>query len=291
MGWLNDRLRALRGLPLQDGQSEAGEPQDPATGDAASAKLPGTEELPLLSNRFPSEMVGDTRRAVHNCPLLTNHKRPRELRLHMEHPDKASQAWQALLRLIEEAVQDGREEFAPGREMDGALWHQITVLPPEIGALTKVRRLLLYGSSLLRIPPEIGQMQSLEVFEPYTSYGLHWFPYEITLCRHLRESTVSTRALYGNYKYRPSFPRLNRADDIAALAPTHCSVCGASLTPATVKQVWISLRVATDVLPLLVNACSQACIDSLPPGHENYIRTPHTGGLEQQQPGHSPYHM
>lgn len=39
---------------------------------------------------------------------------------------------------------------------------------------------MLYGSNLVRIPPEIGAMTSLEEFTPYTSYRLHWVPYEIT---------------------------------------------------------------------------------------------------------------
>ena len=74
--------------------------------------------------------------------------------------------------------------------------------------LTAVKHLVLYGSNLVRIPPEIGAMSSLEEFTPYTSYRLHWFPYEITRCRKLSRSTVSTRALFGNYKLRPPFPRL-----------------------------------------------------------------------------------
>lgn len=35
---------------------------------------------------------------------------------------------------------------------------------------------MLYRSNLVRIPPEIGAMTSLEEFTPYTSYRLHWFP-------------------------------------------------------------------------------------------------------------------
>lgn len=60
----------------------------------------------------------------------------------------------------------------------------------------------------------------LLAFEPYTSYSLHWFPYELTRCMNLRDSTVSTRALYGNIKYRPAFPRLHPRGASAAL-PAH----------------------------------------------------------------------
>jgi hypothetical protein len=34
------------------------------------------------------------------------------------------------------------------------------------------------------------------------------YPYEITRCTKLDQSSVSTRALYGNYKFRPPFLRL-----------------------------------------------------------------------------------
>src|SRR6185503_16018790 len=102
-------------------------------------------------------------------------------------------------------------------------------------------------------------MASLEVFEPYTSYSLHWFPYELTRCRALRESTVSTRALYGNFKFRPPFPDLDQKAKTApgrrepmALTlkrrPTsstrRCSVCNVEYEDRRQHRVWVSLRVA-----------------------------------------------
>ncbi len=141
-------------------------------------------------------------------------------------------------------------------------------------------------------------MTSLEVFEPYTSYSLHWFPFELTRCAMLRDSTVSTRALYGNFKHRPAFPRLQPRGALAGMANhedldpqvwgveavRNCSVCGGPIDPARFRQQWISLRVATDVLPLLVNACSTACVQTLPSPPEGYIATPHQGGREVLQP-------
>src|SRR5207248_5153584 len=88
-------------------------------------------------------------------------------------------------------------------------WPQIRTLPTTIAKRKAVKHLSLYGSYLVRLPPEVGEMTSLEKFTPYTWYSLHWFPYELTRCRSLRNSAVSTRALYGNYKYRPPFPRLD----------------------------------------------------------------------------------
>jgi hypothetical protein len=141
-------------------------------------------------------------------------------------------------------------------------------------------------------------MESLERLDAYMSHRLHWFPYEISRCRSLRESSVSTRSLYGNFKFRPSFPLLQPTTDSAdspdldRLDPAargiqsiaECSVCARPLSPAGLQQAWLSARVATDVLPLLVNACSRDCIDSLPPGAEGYVRTPHGGGPTIQQP-------
>jgi hypothetical protein len=145
-----------------------------------------------------------------------------------------------------------------------------------------VKVLCLYGSNLLRIPPEIGEMEHLEEFDPYTSYGLHWFPYEITRCRKLKSSRVSTRALYGNFKHAPPFPSLQSV--VAQLVPDKCSVCSRPLVTRKVEQAWISLPVATDVLPLLVNACSQACLSKLPQPPKRYAQGPHQGGRSVLQP-------
>jgi hypothetical protein len=160
-----------------------------------------------------------------------------------------------------------------------------------------VKTLFLYGSYLVRIPPEIGEMASLETFDPYTSHRLHWFPYEITRCKGLKDSTVSTRALYGNYKFRPPFPKLTRVNSpgLVGVEPTYsatdkgkllrnCSVCNRGFEDLRRHRVWISLNVATDVLPLLVNACSEECIQRLPKPPDGYVQHPHRGGLEVQQP-------
>ena len=167
--------------------------------------------------------------------------------------------------------------------MSPELWSQVVTLPPSISKLTSVRKLYLYGSHLVRLPPEIGDMVKLEELDLYTSYRLHWVPFEVTRCSKLTRSRVSTRALYGNYKYRPPFPKLG-GDNSKTNLPTECSVCRRTLASETARQVWISLRVATDVLPLLVSACSEECIRRLPPGAYGYIDRPHTGGLDLIQP-------
>jgi hypothetical protein len=227
------------------------------------------------------------------CFLLVK-KKWREVEFHAERQDTSCDAWKRLEDLVEMAALDGREEFAPLQELQGEDRERIITLPPSIRKLRSVKHLLLYGSHLVRIPREIGEMSSLQRFTPYTSWRLHWLPYEITRCQNLVLSSVSTRCLYGNFKYRPPFPTLPLSSDRrAAISDSElrmesgttiaCSVCDGACT-GPIKQVWISLKVGTDVLPLLVNACSQRCIDALPKPPAHYVEFPHTGGLSLKQP-------
>ncbi|MFJ8593369.1 leucine-rich repeat domain-containing protein [Streptomyces sp. NPDC093598] len=259
-------------------------------------------EQPLFVNRWgdtssPAHAWGGARRAD-TCSCFDQwapHPRAR-VGFHAERQDTSAPGWQRLLELVDEAAADGREEFRPLTELSPEERRQIVTLPPSIAKLTAVRHLVLYGSNLVRIPPEIGAMGNLEEFTPYTSYRLHWFPYEITRCRKLTRSTVSTRALFGNYKLRPPFPQLPPPPDLGTeldlsnldprrwgtTAIDNCGVCARPIAPGGLHQVWISRRVATDVLPLLVNACSQQCVTELPEGAEDYIPTPHRGGRVDQ---------
>ncbi|HVR36386.1 MAG TPA: leucine-rich repeat domain-containing protein [Methylomirabilota bacterium] len=181
--------------------------------------------------------------------------------------------------MIEAASVKGSKEFAPGLEMSPEFWKEIVTLPTTIAKLTSVKRLYLYGSNLVRIPPEIGAMENLEELDIYTSYRLHWLPYEVTRCRKLKRSRASTRALYGNYKYRPPFPTLGAVGNSGT-----CSACNRRLSAEFLRQVWISLFVATDVVPLLVNACSEECLERLPRPAFGYVEHPLTGGLQVKQP-------
>lgn len=205
-----------------------------------------------------------------------------ELELHTEEQDTAVPGWARLLELIEAAARDGRQEFSPGREMPPDQWAQITTLPASIAKLKEVKHLILYGSSLVRIPPEIGEMSNLEEFTPYTSYRLHWFPYEITKCRKLKKSTVSTRALYGNFKFRAPFPRLPQIH--SGIMPDKCSVCGSLIGGEAPMQYWVSLKVATDVLPLLIHSCSEKCLSKVSNTPKGYVKGLHQGGLQLMQP-------
>ena len=252
---------------------------------SATASEPSQRDGPrLYPNRFAADFRFEAlqRPACRCLDVQYGQEDWQELSLHTEPQDADSPAWHRLLDLIDEATVRGHEEFAPGRVLDPKDWMQVVTLPPTIAKLKSVKRLILYGSSLVRLPPQLGEMSSLEEFDPYTSYRLHWFPYEIRRCKNLRSSRVSTRALYGNYKYRPPFPLLPQLSPTTM--PEHCSVCNGPFGDSQPLQRWISLRVATDVLPLLVYACSYECLDMLPNPPKGYIARPHQGGLDLEQP-------
>ncbi|MEU2613977.1 hypothetical protein ABZ570_20690 [Micromonospora sp. NPDC007271] len=95
--------------------------------------------------------------------------RPATVSFHGDRQDTEAAGWQHLLALIDEAAADGRTVFKPFVELSAPERRQIVTLPPTIAQLTAVKHLVLYGTNLVRIPPEIGAMTNLEVFEPYTS--------------------------------------------------------------------------------------------------------------------------
>jgi len=180
-----------------------------------------------------------------------------ELALHPEVQDTNCDAWKRLLDLVELAARDGSEEFAPRREMPPEDWEQIVTLPPSIAKLKNVKHLMLYESYLVRIPPEIGAMTALKEFTPYTSYRLHYFPYEITRCLELKESTVSTRALYGNQDYRPPFPRLpaiSPGGSARTLQRVRRCVCGVRAAAI------LDLAVGRDGCAAIAGACLLGCL-------------------------------
>lgn len=198
--------------------------------------------------------------------------------------DRNSEAWIKLCAYIEAIAASGGDEFSPRQGIGSELFAQIYTLPESIATLKHVKKMWLYGSNLKRIPPEIGQMEALEFFDPYTSYDLHWFPYEIKHCKHLKDSRVSTRALYGNFKNRKGFPRLDNNPIRYYGETVKCSVCKKEMAYAETNQLWITLGVATDTLPLLVNCCSEECEQQLPKPSKNYVPYPHKGGLDLKQP-------
>jgi hypothetical protein len=59
-----------------------------------------------------------------------------------------------------------------------------------------------------------------------------------------------------------------------------CRGAWVAYEPGQIHRAWISLRVATDVLPLLVHACSEKCIENLAKPAFGYVQRPHLGGLD-----------
>ncbi|EDM45075.1 hypothetical protein SCB49_03104 [unidentified eubacterium SCB49] len=198
--------------------------------------------------------------------------------------DRNSVAWKKLCEYIDQIAENGTDEFVPREALGDELFSQIYTLPESISKLKKVKKIGLYGSNLKRIPPEIGQMESLEYFDPYTSYDLNWFPFEIYKCKKLKDSRISTRALYGNYKNRMGFPRLDHNPVKYFGENLKCSVCEKELTYETTNQMWITAHVGTDTIPMLANLCSKECEQNLPKPPKDYVEFPHKGGADLKQP-------
>src|SRR5687767_3123573 len=118
---------------------------------------------PLLHNRFAADAVGSSPTRPEETCFETAGAR---VVFHGERQDTSLAGWRRLLELIDEAAADGREVFRPLVELTGPERSDLVTLPATIAKLTRVKHLLLYGSPLVRIPPEIGAMTSLEVFEP-----------------------------------------------------------------------------------------------------------------------------
>ncbi|MFN7977391.1 MAG: hypothetical protein U0P30_04590 [Vicinamibacterales bacterium] len=206
--------------------------------------------------------------------------------------DTACHEWREVVDRIDGAIRDGATELDPTDGFTGDERARIVTLPSSIARLTTVRRLSMVASFLTRVPPEIGAMTSLADLNLYMSYRLHFLPYEITRCPSLVDSCISTRALFGSFSNRGHFPDLLHADNSAALAvlrPSTCSVCNTALPATGAVDRWITLRIGTDVVPLLVSACSLECIATLPTPPAHYVSHPHTGGSAVMQPTDWPF--
>lgn len=201
--------------------------------------------------------------------------------LHTEAQDESAVGWLQLTVMIEELARSGAEHLAPGAYIAWKHWQHVITLPREVAALKRVRELHAYGSNLRRLPPEIAQMSFLRKVDIYTSYALHWLPYEITRCV-LHSTRMSTRTLYGNKKTRLPFPRLSGPVDV--LLSETCSVCELPFEGRLPQVYWTTQRIGTDDVPLLIHGCSKSCIDSVPSAPPGYVARPHKGGSESTLP-------
>lgn len=213
-----------------------------------------------------------------HCDCLLGRTKKGKLRptkLHAPAPDTALVGWSDVQRYLQTTAESGSPVFEPDRHTTPAEWAKIITLPAEIGRLRRVREVRLYGSHLMYVPPEIGGMADLEELDIYTSYSLHWLPYELTRCGKLRESRMSTRTLYGNRNTLLPFPRLSEPKE--QLLPQDCSICGSRLTSSP-KLYWTTQRVGSDDAPLLIHACSETCIERVPDAPQYFHPGPHKGG-------------
>lgn len=206
-----------------------------------------------------------------------NQEIPRDMCLHAEKQDCDVAGWNHTLDLIRLSVAKTARVFEPSAHVLWDDWMKVITLPEEIADLKTVQQVRLYGSHLRRLPPHIGRMAALEELDIYTSYSLHWFPYEILRCAQLRKTRISTRALYGNRKTRLPFPRLSMP--VEALIPSTCSVCDRPFGEVAPQLFWVTLRVGTDMVPLLIHSCSHDCTLSVPAAPANYFERPHKGGV------------
>ena len=239
-------------------------------------KLP-TSGLPRLSV-YPTTQAAAERitRRDHCACLMKRKKKPIVPKLHTEFQNQDEPGWKQLVDLVRISAEKQLSVLEPSAHIPWEDWIRVITLPAALGSLSRVKEVRLYGSHLRRLPPEIGAMTNLQNLDIYTSYSLHWLPYEITRCHQLTKSRISTRALYGNRKTRLPFPRLNRP--VEALLPSTCSLCDRLFGEVTPQLYWITLPVGTDVVPLLVHSCSNDCTLSIPQPPKGYFQRPHKGG-------------
>ena len=202
--------------------------------------------------------------------------------LHVDDYARTPRAWDAIREIVDHAAKRGTKELHLSRLMDDNDYLALNTLPESMAHLKDLERLIMYGSNISYLPRAIAGCENLDDFTPYTSYRLHWFPYEITRCKKLRDISISTRALYGNYKFRPPFPDLRKNPWRWPSGVNNCSICGA--IKGDLQQYWISRVVATDVVPLLVTVCSDDCFREIGDGADGYLGVPHKGGVGLVQP-------
>jgi len=235
------------------------------------------------------------------CPLGGSTSGYKAL-LHWVPQNTECEAWRKLVASIDRCSELRSATFDITQELTYPELLQITTLPPNIGDCVDLEHLGLYGTNITRLPPEIGNLRALQTFTPYTSHSLHWYPYELVHCGCLHDSTVSTRATYRHGSFE--FPRLRHERyPLEALDPSiwrdylaspsvprrPCSVCREPFEDYGHYRMWVSRTVATDTLALLVNACSQRCLDTVeadPLTEHSQKPTPDAGDTTQRRKCH-----
>lgn len=170
--------------------------------------------------------------------------------------DRSSRAWGKLCEYIDKLADEKAEEFWPAQEIG---WEQIYTLPESVDKLKNIKAVHLYGSKFSRIPPEIGEMEKLEFLDIYSCYNLRWLPYEITNCKNLKHIRISRRVIFSKLKNNNGFPDLTNNPVRYFGNIVKCSICKKEIPYSYTNQLWTSLYVGGDLVPLLINVCSEGC--------------------------------
>lgn len=159
-------------------------------------------------------------------------------------------------------------------------------LPSGVWKLRNLRKLSCYRSAITHVSPQIGNLSKLTEFVPYTSYNLHWLPYEVHDTR-LPKAHISRRAMYG-YSDRLPLPRLapfptgaKSLQETAARVVVSNSLDESKLTAVVVDYINSANRCSYchepywetsyqcwsiwsyDRVPLLALVCSRQCVARL----------------------------
>lgn len=159
-------------------------------------------------------------------------------------------------------------------------------LPSGVWKLRNLRKLTCYRSAITHVSPQIGNLRKLNEFVPYTSYNLHWLPYEVHDTS-LPKAHISRRAMYG-YSNSLPLPRLapfptgaKSLQEMAARVVVSNSLDESKLTAVVVDYINSANRCSychepywetsyqcwsiwsCDRVPLLALVCSRQCVARL----------------------------
>ena len=205
----------------------------------------------------------------------------RESQFHRDKNTESDRAWDIVQDVFDRVARHGNKKLILSEHMDREDYKALNTLPASIANLKDLRELVIYRSQISFLPREIMHCENLQVFTPYTSWRLHWLPYEITNCP-LKSTTISTRVLYGNYKLRPPFPNVKDKAWLWRDGKEYCSVCFKECDD--LDQYWISQVIGTDIVPLLASVCGFVCLSALGDPANGYVPYPHQGGPLVTQP-------
>lgn len=163
---------------------------------------------------------------------------------------------------------------------------QIRALPPSLANWSgTLETLNLYGTNLVELPREVGQLRKLTTIVIHTSYCLHYLPYEVMHCPRLCHLSASPGAIYGEKGNKfpalrvPAAVRTLKDLSLAAclefgltipeslrelrdMAKTMfpCSTCRQKWVGPNAALFWVTKMIGQQSMALLIHACSKECV-------------------------------